>query len=157
MEAAGRQAGGVRSSQAGAAATPLESLEFSMRFASAKFPPKTKQTKTNTHTHKDTHTAHTQLHTLLPATKALQDCQEQLQKGNAPCRRARPGRVFPGRFLVMPVSVFLSSGFFFFTAAAAAFCVPRAETQFPSRGLSLARLPAKTTNRIGQSNKPKIV
>lgn len=39
----------------------------------------------------------------------------------SPCSaraRARPDRVFPGRFLVMPVSVFLSSGFFFLLLSA---------------------------------------
>lgn len=115
------------------------SLEFSMRFASAKFPPKTKQTKTNTRT---ACTAHTPTHTLtlmsacvcvwhkgaaeLPGGRGKRMPEQQRLKGNAPCRRSVPClawlRVFPvhfGLFLVIPARLPFSSPFFFIFAAAA--------------------------------------
>lgn len=104
-----------------------------MRFASAKFPPKTKQTKTNTRTACTAHT-HTHTHTLmsacvcvwhkgaaeLPGGRGKRMPEQQRLKGNAPCRRSVPClawlRVFPvhfGLFLVIPARLPFSSPFFF--------------------------------------------
>lgn len=97
----------------------------------------------------------------LPGGRGKRMPEQQRLKGNAPCRRSVPClawlRVFPvhfGLFLVIPARLPFSSPFFFyFCCCCLSLDVPRAETQFPSTG-SLGR---KTTNRIGQSNKPKIV